>query len=301
MFLDGVGIGSPDPETNPFFRARLPAFRRLLDGELPHLSRRETGGERARAFPLDPLLGVEGLPQSGTGQTALLTGENAPALHGNHFGPWVPVALRPLLQERNLLSRALSLGLTCAFANAHPSRFMRFKEIRRPAGPPLAAYSAGLLTRDETYLAEGKAVSSEIVNTTWRERLGFSFLPEVTPAQAGENLARISRSAQLTLFAHYSTDLAGHTGRMADAVQVLERLDAFLGSLSDSVSSSTLLVIASDHGNIEDVGGGHTLNPTLTMLVGNGSTSLREGLTRITDLCDLILTYLGGAGEAEPA
>ena len=69
-------------------------------------------------IPLDPLLGVGGLPQSGTGHAALLTGRNAAALYGRHFGPWVPVPLRPLVMEENVLSRAQALGASCAFANA---------------------------------------------------------------------------------------------------------------------------------------------------------------------------------------
>jgi 2,3-bisphosphoglycerate-independent phosphoglycerate mutase len=106
IFLDGVGIGSGDPDSNPFLRAELPTLRTLLGGRIPHLGDPESGTSNACAFPLDPLLGIGGLPQSGTGQTALLTGENAPAIFGRHFGPWVPVRLRPLLAEKNVLSMA---------------------------------------------------------------------------------------------------------------------------------------------------------------------------------------------------
>ncbi|MDQ2998229.1 MAG: aminotransferase class I/II-fold pyridoxal phosphate-dependent enzyme, partial [Chloroflexota bacterium] len=57
---------------------------------------------------IDATLGVDGLPQSGTGQTALLAGFNAAALHGRHQPHVPPVALRALLAER-----FRSRGLDC--------------------------------------------------------------------------------------------------------------------------------------------------------------------------------------------
>src|SRR5687767_7872854 len=119
LFLDGVGIGPADPSGNPFLTARLPELVGLLGG-VPTLDRSKLGTVRGRAFPLNATLGVPGTPQSGTGQTALLTGVNAAERFGSHFGPWTPVALRPLLEERSVLKRAVDGGLATAFANAYP-------------------------------------------------------------------------------------------------------------------------------------------------------------------------------------
>ena len=295
IFLDGVGIGADDPDTNPFFRAKLPTFRTLLGGALPHLGAPEVRGPEGVAFPLDALLGISGLPQSGTGQTALLTGENAPALFGRHFGPWVPVRLRPLVEEKNLLSRAQALGATCTFANAYPKEFLDSKWARRPAGPPLAATAAGLFTRQGEALARGDALASEIVNSGWRTRLGYRDLPEVTPRDAGKTLARISQQADLTFFAHYSTDSAGHRGKMDGAVEALERVDGLLAGVMEEISRDTLLVIASDHGNVEDVTLGHTLNPVLGLFAGSDAADHREGMASITDIPSLILDCLSSS------
>jgi hypothetical protein len=292
IFLDGVGIGPPDARINPFFQATLPELRSRLGGDLPHLGQPFAGADDAWAFPLDPLLGVDGTPQSGTGQTALLTGENAPALYGRHFGPWVPVALRPMLLERSLLSRAMALGIPSAFANAYPARFVEAASTRRPPAPPLAARGAGLLNRHEGALARGEALSSEIVNTQWRVRLGLTHLPEITPREAGRNLAGIVETARLTFFAHYSTDTAGHKKDMGKAVEALERVDAFLGGVLEALPPRTLTVLASDHGNIEEITSGHTRNPTLAVLAGPGAAKLKESLTRITDLPAMILKHL---------
>jgi len=294
IFLDGVGVGPPDPEVNPFLNASLPTLRGLLNHQIPLLNQDAKTGLDADvlSIPLDPLMGVGGLPQSGTGQTALLTGENAAAQYGRHFGPWVPVPLRPLLTEKNVLSRAKAEGISCIFANAYPSQYIHAAWTKRPAGPALAAHAAGILTRDEENLARGEALSSEILNTAWRSRLGLVHLPEITPPEAGRNLARITGQAGLTFFAHYSTDAAGHKRTMADAVAALERVDAFLGGVVPALPPQTLMVLASDHGNIEDVTQGHTRNPTFSLFLGPGAREVGKGSSRITDIPGLILRYL---------
>jgi len=79
FFIDGIGVGSSDPERNP-----------LATASFPTLALTETSVPRARAGPplvahgIDAALGVPGLPQSATGQTAILTGVNAPAA----MAPW---------------------------------------------------------------------------------------------------------------------------------------------------------------------------------------------------------------------
>ncbi len=292
VFLDGVGIGPRDPAVNPFLRAPLSTLRELLGGDVPFLDHPETDGAAALAFPLDACLGVEGLPQSGTGHTALLTGENAPALYGRHFGPWVPVKLRPLVEEENLLVRAQALGARCVFANAYPREFHGSRWARRPAGPPLAATAAGLMDRQAEALARGEALSSEIVNTAWRSHLGYADLPDITPAQAGSNLARLANAADLTFFAHYHTDYAGHRKTMGAAVEALERVDGFLKGVLEELDPEALLVVASDHGNLEDIRGGHTRNPALAVLAGPGARRWREGLTAITQIPEMVLGAL---------
>lgn len=291
VFVDGVGIGQADPEINPFLCAELPRLRSILGGEIPTLPTPTVSGARARTIPLDARLGVDGIPQSGTGQTALLTGSNAPNLFGRHFGPWVPVRLRPLLRERNLLVRAIDGGRRVAFANAYPSAYLE-RHPRRVAAPPLAAEAAGLLVRDAEHLARGQAIASEIVNDGWREHLGHTELPVISAEQAGANLARIAGDHDLTLFAHYSTDHAGHRGGRVGAIRALERLDAFLGGIVDHLPDEILVILASDHGNIEDLTRGHTLNPALGLVIGSGHEAWSD-LAELTSVAPRISDYLG--------
>jgi len=294
IFLDGVGIGSADPDVNPFVRARqrIPTLEKLMGGSIPSLDSPRGSGPHGSVFPLDARLDVEGTPQSGTGQAALLTGESTAEIHGHHFGPWTPVRLRPLVEDRSMLRRAAEAGRGVAFANAYPRGWPGPRGGRRIAAPPLAARGAGVLNRHEEALGAGMAVSSEIVNDGWREHLGHDGLPVVTPAEAGVNLARICADVDLTLYAHYSTDTAGHRGVLTDAVEALVRVDDFLAGLTSALASDTLLLIASDHGNIEDVRGGHTANPALGIAAGPHADRARE-MTDLRDVTPFILDVLG--------
>lgn len=299
VFLDGVGIGANDPHTNPFAAATLPHLRALLGGRLPVREEISAAGgrlegERAMLVAADATLGVPGTPQSGTGQTALLTGLNAAALFGRHFGPWVPTTLREMLAAENLLSCAVAAGRSVAFANAYPLDLPGpdSRIFRRPAAPPLAAAAAGVLARGLAELIAGDAVASSITSERWREHAGEG-VPEVTPEVAGRRLARIAAGAEVTLFAHYDTDYVGHRAESGAAVRALEKLDSFLGAVADALGEETLLVVASDHGNLEDTRRGHTLNPVPVLAVGPGRRRVAERVSSITDLAPVLLELLG--------
>ncbi|MEO5511319.1 MAG: alkaline phosphatase family protein [Longimicrobiales bacterium] len=300
LFLDGVGLGD-DADYNPFVQADLPNLRRLLDGTVPLRAVAPLHTAAATLLALDATLDVEGTPQSGTGQATLLTGRNAAQMHGAHFGPWVPVRLRPMLREDSVLAQAIAVGHTVTFANAYPEELIRLAEVpaaRVPqflrAGPPVAAIGAGVFTRNASDLKRGNAVASEIVNDGWRDRLGVTGLPDLSPAEAGENLARISAGYDLTLFAHYQTDTEGHRKDTSAAVAALERVDTFLGGVVATMSADTLLFVTSDHGNIEDTRTGHTRNPAIALAVGRDHEILTAGVESLLDVTPMIMRILSG-------
>lgn len=297
VFVDGIGIGADDPAVNPFAAAALPRVEALLGGRRPLAPHLDADGRIVAAEAVlaaaDATLGVAGLPQSGTGQTALLTGRNAAAEYGRHFGPWVPTGLRPMLEAENLLRRAVDAGRTAAFANAYPVSGVTAdpRIFRRPAAPPLAARSVGALIHGAEALADGRAVASSITNERWREHLGDD-VPDVTPEEAGRTLARVAAGSDLTLFAHYDTDYTGHRGDLSAGVAVLERLDAFLGALAAALPPDALLVVASDHGNLEDARGGHTTAPVPVLATGAGRHAFAS-VRALPDVAPLVLRLLG--------
>lgn len=236
-------------------------------------------------MPLDATLGIEGRPQSGTGQTALFTGLNAARIFGRHFGPWTPVALRPVLSEHNLLRTATDGGAEVAFANAYPQWYPEGVSTRRQAAPPLSALSVGALTRHHDALRDGDAVASGIENTGWREQLGYAEIPIISAEEAGANLARIATTADLTVFAHYDTDYAGHEGTLASGVEALERVDRFLSGVLEHLERDTVLVVASDHGNVEEADGKHTRNEVMGLVYAEDG--LPDDLTALESIVDV--------------
>ena len=296
LFLDGVGIGPDDADTNPFVTARLPFLDRRL-GDRPFLDRPRLERRRASVFPLDATLGVEGLPQSGTGHASLLAGINGPRRFGRHFGPWVPVRLRPEVEDRSFLRRAVEDGRRVVFANAVPRRWAGASD-RRITGHTLAARASGLLTRHEEAVARGEAVPSELGLDRWIRHTGQVELGPLPPRSAGHRVGGLAESADLVAFAHYDTDQVGHEGSLPEARSALERVDAFLAGVAESVPDDTLVLVVSDHGNLEAVGVGHTRNPALGILLGPGAPRRSAELGDLTDVAPALARWLGGTPDS---
>ena len=298
VFLDGVGVGVDDPSINPLAAAKTPALDELLEGRRLVESQLPFSGGRASALGLDATLGLPGLPQSGTGQAALLTGINAAERFGRHFGPYAPTALRPLIEHDSFLAVAARADVDVTFANAYPSDLIAMASHggRLPlplrAAIVIAAMGADALRRHEPELIAGDAIASEITHGGWREGLGRTDIPEISAAQAGRNLARIARRHELTLFAHYATDGAGHLQDQNAGVDAWQRVDEFMGALVAALEDEALLLVVSDHGNLEDVRAQHTRNPALCLVVGAGHAAIAQRLRSLTDVAPLVLALL---------
>jgi hypothetical protein len=290
LFLDGVGIGNRDELVNPLFAARLPTLRGLLSGDLPSLESPRHTGILATALPLDATLGVPGLPQSGTGQMALLTGINGAQLIGKHFGPHPYSTLRPAIDTHNVFQRVVQAGGRAEFANAFPQRFFDYMEHRphRLSVIARSCLSAGVPLRRAEDLARGDGVSADITGEGWRA-LGHPEVPVLTPQEAGHHLAALSARSTFALFDYWKTDHAGHAQGLDEAVMALERLDGLLdGVLARIDMDETLVVVTSDHGNIEDVSTrSHTRNPVPFIVV----------TTRHEDVARRIAPSGGGAPD----
>lgn len=273
IFLDGVGIGRKDARVNPLMAARLPHLRGLLGGEIPSRGNRTWSTADATVMPVDATMGVAGLPQSGTGQTALFTGVNAPRLVGKHFGPYPYSTLRPVIEAHSIFTRLVHAGRAACFANAYPQKFFDYIE-RRKTRMTVTNYScltAGIPLRRAEHLHDGVAVSADISGAAW-PGLGHPDIQPITPAQAGERLGRLSATYDFVLFEYWKTDHEGHAQSMDGAVAAMEMIDTMIGGLLATVDPrSTLLVITSDHGNMEDLSTKtHTLNPVPLILAGDG-------------------------------
>src|ERR687883_1864782 len=100
VFIDGVGAGARDPSLNPLARHEF-LLSQFSDGSGAPLP------ASGRAVLADACLGVSGRPQSATGQTSILTGENAARAIGKHLLGFPNESLRAILRARSLF-RALA-------------------------------------------------------------------------------------------------------------------------------------------------------------------------------------------------
>lgn len=297
FFLDGVGLGSDDPAANPFVTAQLPQLTALLgDGWLQRRNGR-LHSARASLVATDANLGVDGRPQSATGQAAILTGRNVPALIGKHWGPWPVAEVADIIRQGTLFDATRRAGLSAALLNPYPQGYFDAVNSGRRlySSVVLAAVEAGvpLLTADD--LRAGRAVSPGFTNDTWRERLNAPDMPRISAEQAGQRLAHLARRHQFSFFDHWPTDMIGHRGPLEDAVAHLELIDSVIGGLVAAWDMTDgLLIITSDHGNIEAKDTrSHTRNPVPTIIVGADHRAAAERISALTDIAPVVRDFLG--------
>ena len=263
MFVDGLGWGPDDPAVNPV-AAHAPRLHAWL---------------RAHGSPIDATLGVPGLPQSATGQTALLTGVNAPAAVGRHVESFPGPALQDIVRAHNLLGVLARRGYRVTFANGYFMDERTERMIRnRPSVTTVAAMSATGRVRGREEMLRGEAVCHDLTRERLRHR-GYDG-PLITPAEAARHLGGIARTHDFTLFEYFMTDLVGHRGDDAERVRVLSELDEFWAELRNFLSDPRhLLLFTSDHGNVEDpTTTAHTMNPVPYAAEGCRATEARAGV-----------------------
>jgi hypothetical protein len=277
---------------------RPPFLTDLLGGELPSLRQRTVESPDALCIPLDPNLGVAGLPQSGTGQATLYSGINAARIIGQHFGPYLYSTLKPVVEAHSIFARLKNSGQLhpVAFANAFPRRFFDYLKgpRRRIVAGLHAALTAGVPFRGIENLLNGTAVSADITAEHWRH-LDHPDAPVITPYEAGAVLARIADAHAFTLFEYFLTDKAGHERDRIKARQVLGEVDELLRGVFENVDRDrTLVIVTSDHGNMEEIGiKTHTRHPVPAILFGNRKGFDVQGLFSLSHLVPAVCKFLG--------
>ncbi len=295
LFLDGVGIGKKDSSINPFFASRFIALEEFMGGSIPNLRERYSSTAAGSMVPLSATLQMPGLPQSGTGQTALLTGKNAPKIIGKHFGPYPYSTLRPLLTEENIFKKLQLHHKRVLYANAFPQRYFDYfgQHKSRMTAIAYAWEQSGNKLNDAEVLKSGKALSADITNEHWN-KLGFTPVPVITLHDAGKRLVDLTSQYDFVFYEYYMTDKTGHSQSMPDALHVLGMLDGLLeGILQSFRHESMLLLITSDHGNMEDLSTkSHTRNPVPLVAYGKEHKKITSKSKNIMHVTPAILELL---------
>jgi hypothetical protein len=199
LFVDGLGLGSNDPTVNPLINPDFRCLNSLLEEKF--------------CIPTDAQLDVDGLPQSATGQTAILTGINAPKVVGRHINGFPTKTLKQLLNEHSILKRLKDKGLRVINANMYTKEYLarmgsnnNILDISATTFATLAAQIPFRLIHD---MLEEKAVYQDITNALLIKR-GID-VPLRSPFKAGEILAKLSKEYHFVLYEYFQTDLAGHS------------------------------------------------------------------------------------------
>lgn len=293
VFLDGFGLGRPNQVNNPYVTAKTPFLDRILGGHFLYQEMGPIENCLARMLPTKTQLGVQGFPQSATGQTTLWTGINAAAQIGFHINGYPTGPLIKILEEASIFKQLKDLGKKVAFANAYRPKFFSraARRWRRRSTSTVAALSAGLVLRTLDDLCVGKAVYQDITNEMLLN-LGYD-VPLFTPEEAGKRLAHIAIDYDFTLFEYFQTDITGHRQDFPKAQRLLTMLDRFLEAVVSELNlQEFLLMVVSDHGNIEDLSTAtHTLNPVPTICIGSQLKDFPLSIQSLEDITPFVVRW----------
>jgi 2,3-bisphosphoglycerate-independent phosphoglycerate mutase len=293
IFIDGIGLGDDDPAINPFAVAQTPTLHALAGGQRWLRSTPRTESERAIFIPTDPRFDMPGRPQSASGQAVILTGRNVPAEIGEHYGPKPNPAIRAILAENNLFKALTDRGKKAALLDAYPPPFFaaieRGKRLRSSIQE--AAFQGQVPIRTADDFLAGRALSADWTGQGWREMLGYKTAPTYTPAEAGALMANLARAYDFSLFSTWITDEIGHRGPFERGVAYLELFDAVMAGLLDTWDDADgLVIITSDHGNMEDLSiRQHTENDVPTVIIGKERQPFADGFKSLLDITPHIL------------
>ena len=285
FFIDGLGIGTRGPH-NPFDGLTDAAPLAAFANETPDIP---FGG---LLVPTDACLGVEGRPQSASGQTTILTGINAPKMIGAHKQGFPNQPLLDIIREHSIFLQLQTKGIeSITFANTYTSKFFE----RRPrwiSATTAAVEAAGLRFNVVDDLRAGRAVYHDFTNAQLIERRENARLR--TPEEAGQVLAEIVGQHRFTLYEFFMTDKVGHAQDYVAARDLLPLLARFIRALLKELDlTCTTVMLTSDHGNIEDLSArNHTLNPVPTIVWGEQRQTIAPTIESLSDITPAIVTAL---------
>ncbi len=227
-------------------------------------------------------MGVDGIPQSATAQTALFTGINAARKIGRHIQGFPGQALREIIASDSIFKKLLEKGLQVAFANAYVKyRLDDLSNMNLRSVTTVMVQSTLGWVRDIEYLIKGAAVYHDLTHETLDN---IPELDRITPEKAAENLAGIAEKYDFTLFEYFLTDRAGHSTEIEFIGKTLTEFSTFFCRLIHATSENTVLILTGDHGNCEDISSKkHTRNPVPLFVYRHPLPKNVEGIDKIPE------------------
>lgn len=291
IFLDGVGIGKNDPEFNPFVKYGFKTFSKMF-GLIPTQPFVNISVNDKHLFSADAKLGIEGFPQSGTGQTSIFCGVNASQIIGKHFGPFPYSTLVPIIEKENIFRYFRERNKNSFFMNAYPKVFFDYINSgkKRLSVTSLSCLLSGMKLNKSTEVWRGKALSAEITGERWNKKLHYN-LPIIQPQTAARRLLRASYEYDFTAYEYFLTDHIGH-GRYEESTETTFKiLDQFLFTVFNEYDGERLsIILCSDHGNCEDLSvKTHTFNPVVMISAGKYGKYFMQSIENISQIKEAIV------------
>ncbi|MFZ5515800.1 MAG: hypothetical protein ACOY90_04145 [Candidatus Zhuqueibacterota bacterium] len=288
IFIDGLGIGADDNAKNPCAVPGLQFFNHFTTDSYPKATIYS-----GLVKPIDAQLGVDGLPQSATGQTALFTGKNASRLIGKHLSGFPNNQLRAVLAEHSILKQFKDQGKRAAFINVYRPIFFKMGPdalLRFLSTTSIANWKAGLPFFSFDDLRAKRAIYHDFTNHELL-RKGFN-VPEFTPETAGRILVQCSQQYDFCLYEYFKTDTAGHAQHRSKSVTLLFEIEQFLHAFFNHTDlTTTTVLITSDHGNIEDLSvKTHTNNKVPLMVWGPLKEKIIEPINSLVDVTPTLVS-----------
>lgn len=294
VFIDGIGLGNNDPDTNPFARYAHSFFSPLAgrspDEPVPSgLVIRET----------DAHMGIPGLPQSATGQTALWTGVNGPVVMGRHMNGFPGPTLKKTIYDWSMIKCLNEAGKKSSLLNAYGESYLERIEKK----PRLASTSthiqkaSGIPLKTFKDLKVNQAVYMDITHELMHEFYpdAKAEFPVIDAFQRGRDIVQIARGYDVALYEYFLTDKVGHDQSFPMAERVITTLEKFFAGIAAELNpENELLVVTSDHGNLEDLSRKtHTNNKVATFALGKGSERIAQDVNALYDIPPVMYDLLG--------
>lgn len=302
VFLDGIGMGKYDRKTNPFSKFAQGIFsalggKPLEDANLPTLK------GNLHILPTDAHLGVPGLPQSATGQTAIWTGINGAKVLGRHVSGFPTITLRKIIQQYSMLKVLAENQISADFLNCFTSPYLKHV-VEKPklvSASTLVQLASLRPLKNMEDLRNGQGLYMDLTHDILRQ-VAKDFLPiddpllsPRNPRELGSSIFKMFENYEVTIYEYFLTDKVGHAMDWDKAKLIIDNLEEFFyGILSTMDTEKDTLIVTSDHGNMEDLSQkNHTENAVPTILYGKHADKYAEKIHSLSDIVPQIYNTFG--------
>jgi len=195
-----------------------------------------------------------------------------------------------VIQQYSMVKLLCQAGLKSSLLNAYSDGYLdriRLKprlasastHIQQASGQPLKTLND---------LEEKKAMFMDITHEIMHQVFPGSAerFPVLDPEERGVDLVKMARDYDVVLYEFFLTDKAGHNQSWEQAEKIITMLEHFLTGITNEMNpEEELLLITSDHGNLEDLSTKtHTNNPVPTFAYGKDSANFLKSVEKLTDI-----------------